>query len=353
MINIQPFGTMPDGQPVTVYQLTNGNGMRIDCLSLGAIIQRWILPDERDIVLGFDSVEAYLADNAYMGTVVGRYANRIAKGQLTVGAQHFQLPQNLGAHCLHGGTDGFHHRLWQVHIIDDSDQPSIQFSLTSPDGDQGFPGTLQASVTYHLDNDNRLSITYRGQCDKDTVFNPTQHSYFNLAGHDSGSVLDTRLQVMADHYTPADADNIPLGDLRDVTGTPFDLRQPQGLHDKVHSTHAEIRAAGGLDHNWCVNGALLSERAVRHAATAWHDASQTALRVETDMPGLQVYTGNFIGAEPLGKSRCHYQPFHGFCLETQYFPDSPNNNNFPSALLKAGKSFCSQTVYQILFSGND
>lgn len=351
MIERTQFGTMPDGQSVESYIMTNKNGISVEILTLGAIIRSWVLDDENqtDIVLGFDSVEDYLADQGYIGRTVGRYANRIENGQLSLNNSTYKLSTNLNGHCLHGGAEGFHNRLWRVTKVEENDQQlSLSLRMISEDGDQGFPGTLRTDVTFSLDQEDGLTITYEAESDADTVFNPTQHSYFNLAGHDSGTISGQSISVLSSHYTPANAQGIPTGELREVKGTPFDLNKETKLGALIQHEDLQIKVANGLDHNWCVEGFDPAKHTLQLAAIASDPENKRKLVVHTTMPGVQVYTGNFIGEEPKGKDRTTYGPYHAFCIESQFYPNSPNERGFPSPLLKAGEQFTSTTRYQIL-----
>lgn len=347
MIEQALFGTLVNGEAVTQYTLSNDSGMRVTVLSLGGIIQKWLLPDGKtDIVLGFDNVEEYLADQGYLGATVGRYANRIADGKFSLNSTPQQVSTNLDGNSLHGGEYGFHRRNWQASIISNGNEPALKLSLTSPDGDQGFPGNLDTSVTFTL-IDNTLKLEYTANCDKDTVFNPTQHSYFNLAGHQSGSILHNQIQVLAEHYTPANNKAIPTGEIRSVHGTHFDLQQFQTLNTLVNLDVEEIKQAGGLDHNWCLTGFAQPQQHPFIAAVLVDPNSGRKLTTATTMPGIQIYSGNFIGKHPIGKGGQTYDQYFGVCLETQFYPDSPNNPHFPSATLTTGQRFYSQTTYTI------
>lgn len=346
MINIEAFGQMPEGTVVHRISLTNAAGMQVDILTLGAILQRWILNDDHtDIVLGFDDVESYLADSAYIGAVAARYANRIAHARMTLEGKAFALSENLQGHCLHGGKDGFNRRIWEVVHTTPGASPSVSLGLTSEDGDQGFPGTLQAQVTYQLTEQGTLRITYAAQSDKTTVFNPTQHSYFNLCGHQSGNVGAHHVQVMASHYTPADETGIPLGEIAPVDGTVFDLRVAKPLEQLQR--HPDLSSTQGPDHNWCIDGYEHPLAKLRMAGRYHDPQSERTLTVYTDMPGMQVYNANFVPGDLRGKNGAQYGAHHGLCLETQFYPDSPNQANFPSATLAADKPFQSVTEYRL------
>lgn len=350
MIEKRVFGSMPDGQAVQAYSLTNTKGTSIEILTLGATIRSWKLAGDKtiDVVLGYDTVDDYLADQGYLGRTVGRYANRIAKGQFKLNNRKHQVSTNLQGNALHGGIDGFHNRLWQVADNQAYDSNVVCMSLYSEDGDQGFPGNLQVTVLFSLDDSNCLTIEYRAQCDQDTLFNPTQHSYFNLAGHDSGVIYDQKIKAYASFYTPADEQAIPLGDIKAVAGSAFDLSHELPFGTLIDQKDPEIRSASGLDHNWCVDGFSPDQSKMNLAAVVTEPERGRQLIMRTSMPGLQIYTGNFIGSLPIGKGKVTYSPYCGFCLESQFYPDSPNQPGFPSPVLKANTAFVSRTSYQIL-----
>ena len=353
MITQNTFGLMPNGQPVTQFTLSNAQGTSIDILSLGGIIRRWLVPtsgqEPVDIVLGFDTLQDYLADQAYLGAVVGRYANRIKHGQFSLHGKDYQVDVNQGGNCLHGGADGFHHRVWATTVVDDGDQPCLALELTSADGDQGFPGQLQAKVVYTLSNNHTLKIEYFASCDQTTVFNPTQHSYFNLAGHQSGNINSHKVQILASHFTPTDANAIPYGELAPVTDTPFDLRTPIFVRDGLAATdHQQIKYGNGYDHNWCLDDYQPELKKPFFAAMAEDTESGRQLMVNTTMPGIQLYTANYLGGQPVGKDGVAYQSNGALCFETQFYPDSPNQPHFPSATLEKGETFYAVTEYQVV-----
>lgn len=356
MINTAHFGKTPEGVSVERYSLTNQNKMQVDILTYGATIQRWMVPElvsqsgeSKDIVLGFDDLASYLKDQSYIGRTVGRYANRIALGQFKINNLPYQVSTNLGDNSLHGGSDGFSARVWTAEIMSEGLNPSIKLSLVSEDGDQGFPGKLIAQVTFTLTEANSLRIEYTAESDQDTLYNPTQHSYFNLSGHDSGSIANQVVMVNADKFTPADNESIPTGEIKDVDGSAFDLRTPQPFAQSLALNDPDIELTNGLDHNWCVNGFSTDEQGLQNhiveAAEVKDSKSGLCLTVKTSMPGIQVYTGNFIGENVTGKSGASYSSHGAFCLETQFYPDSPNQAVFPSARLKAGMNFYSLTEY--------
>jgi len=353
MLTQQTFGHMANGQEVTQFSLVNAQGMTVEILSLGGIIRRWLVADKKDtavdIVLGFATLEDYLADQSYLGTVVGRYANRIKHGKFSLHGQQYQVDVNQGGNSLHGGADGFHHRVWTTTILNQGDEPSLALELISEDGDQGFPGKLTAKVIYTLNAQNTLKIEYFASSDATTLFNPTQHSYFNLAGHQSGSIANHKVQIIASHFTPTDANAIPNGELAQVADTPFDLRTLTPVTKGLEATaHQQINYGNGYDHNWCLDGYQANLQQPFFAAMAEETVSGRKLIVNTTMPGIQLYTANYLGADPIGKNGVAYQGNGALCLETQFYPDSPNQAHFPSATLEKDQQFYSVTEYQVL-----
>jgi aldose 1-epimerase len=340
-VTSKPFGRTPQNELVTLHTLTNKKGMSVSIMDYGATIVKIIAPDRNgkfdDVVLGFDKFSPYPKLSPYFGATVGRYANRIAKGQFHFGNIQYQLPVNNGPNSLHGGLRGFDKRIWKFEQVD-SEIPAIRFSRLSPDGEEGYPGNLFASVTFSLNEDNELRISYEATTDKPTILNLTNHSYFNLSG--GGSVLDDVVTLHADAYTPVDDTLIPTGEIKSVDGTPFDFRNPTpiGLH---------IKETGGkpvgYDHNFVLNKGFFSNWNV--AAEVYDPKSGRTLEVSTDQPGIQFYTGNFLDGKVTGKGGVAYAQHTAFCLETQHFPDSPNHDNFPSVVLSPGDTFKTSTVY--------
>ncbi|MCE0496675.1 MAG: galactose mutarotase [Methylacidiphilales bacterium] len=339
----QPFGKTPHGEKVTLYTLTNKNGMSVSIMDYGATIVKIVVPDRNgkldDVALGFDHFAPYLTQTAYFGATIGRYANRIARGKFEINHTAYQVPVNNGPNSLHGGWRGFDKRIWKVEPVE-SDSPAIQFTRFSPDGEEGYPGNLFVNVTFTLTDDNQLHISYRATTDKPTVINLTNHTYFNLAGAGNGSILDHVVTLHANAFTPVDATLIPTGEIKDVAGTPWDFRTatPIGLH---------LRETGGnpigYDHNYVLTKGFFSNFGL--AAEVEDPKSGRILKVYTDQPGVQFYTGNFLDGTLIGKDGKAYRQYDGFCLETQHFPDSPNHANFPSTLLRPGDVFKSTTIY--------
>ena len=351
MIKTAHFGQLPNGQAVEQTSLINRKGMQIDILNLGGIIRRWLVPTSAatptDIVLGFDSLEDYLADQAYLGALVGRYANRIKHGQFSLDNKAYQVDVNQGGNCLHGGSDGFNRRVWHTSVINEGLNPSIRLQLISEDADQGFPGQLNAEVIYTLTEENSLRIEYKATTDHLTLYNPTQHSYFNLAGHQSGNINNHHVQMFASYFTPTDANAIPTGELLAVDNTPFDLRKMTPVMQGLASEHEQIKIGNGYDHNWCLDGFNTGAAQPTLAAIAIDETAGLTLKVFTTMPGMQLYTANYLGPEPKGKEGIAYQGNGALCFETQFYPDSPNQSHFPSAQLAPGQRFYSVTEYQL------
>jgi aldose 1-epimerase len=338
----KPFGKTPRGEPVTLYTLTNKNGMSVSLMDYGATVVKLIVPDRNgkldDVALGFDRLAPYFHQTAYFGAIVGRYANRIANGRFQFGRTIYQLPRNNGPNMLHGGLRGFDKRVWKVDPVE-SDTPAVRFSRLSPDGEEGFPGNLFVSVTYTLTDANELRISYQATTDKATIINLSHHTYFNLAGAGRGTILNHVLTLHADAFTPVDATLIPTGEIKQVEGTPWDFRTPTpiGLHLKETGGKPV-----GYDHNYVLNKGFFSDMDV--AAEVYEPKSGRTLTVTTDQPGIQFYTGNFLDGSLGGKGGI-YRQYGGFCLETQHFPDSPNHDNFPSTVLTPGQAFKSTTIY--------
>jgi aldose 1-epimerase len=337
-----------EGKPVEIVTLKNSHGMEVQAITYGAIITSIKVPDRAgriaDVVLGFDTPEKYWAEPTppYFGAVVGRYGNRIAKGKFTLDGHTYSLAINNPPNSLHGGNKGFDKHLWAVTTSETAAGSSAAFSRTSPDGEEGFPGTLQARVTYTLTEKNELIVDYHATTDKATPVNLTQHSYFNLAGEGSGTILDHVLTLDADRYTPVDATLIPTGELAPVQGTPFDFRTPTAIGARIGQKDPQLENGRGYDHNWVLNR---KGSGVQHAATVTDPKSGRTLDVATTEPGVQFYTGNFLDGTITGKGGHVYALRTALCLETQHFPDSPNHPSFPSTILRPGQSYDSRTVF--------
>ncbi|HEV7529360.1 MAG TPA: aldose epimerase family protein [Solirubrobacteraceae bacterium] len=354
-----PFGTSPDGRPVTLYTLGSGRRMAVRILNYGAVVQSIDVPDRRgrtaDVVLGFPNLNDYVNDDlrpgqqgtTYFGATVGRYANRIANGRFSVGGVTYQLPINNAPNTLHGGPLGFNTKLWQAVPSVSSKRATLTLSYTSPDGEQGFPGALTVTVTFTVTASNELRIAYQATTSRPTVLNLTNHSYFNLAGEGSGTIEGQRLMINADSYTPVDANLIPTGAISPVAGTPLDFRRATPIGARLRSDFPQMQIAHGYDHNWILKR---SRPGVTLAARAEDPRSGRVLTAYTDEPGLQVYTGNFLNGSTAGPSGRTYRQSDAFTLETQHFPDSPNEPSFPTTTLLPGQQFNSTTVYRFSVS---
>lgn len=341
-----PYGVLPSGDSVHVFTLTNANGVEVRAIDYGGIIVSLRTPDRTgalgDIVLGFDSLAGYLKSSPYFGALVGRYANRIAKGQFTLDGASYHLAVNNGPNALHGGLKGFDKVLWQAEPRRDSAGVGVVFRYTSRDGEEGYPGTLKVQVSYTLTDRNELAIDYLATTDKATPVNLTQHSYFNLAGEGSGDVLGHVLAIDADRFVPIGPTLIPTGQLSPVAGSPFDFRQGVAIGRHIEDADAQLENAGGYDHSFVINR---SGPGLVHAAHVLEPRSGRTLDVSTTEPGVQLYTGNFLDGTLTGKGGHVYRRRNAFCLETQHFPDSPNQPAFPSAILRPGAEYRSRTVY--------
>jgi aldose 1-epimerase len=340
------FDRLPDGRVVDEVTLRNDAGVEVRIMTHGATVLSLRTPDRNgepgDIVLGFDTVEPYTGRSPYLGAIVGRYGNRIAKGKFAIDGQTYTLATNDGANHLHGGTFGFDKRLWSSEPFSDADIVGVTLRYTSVDGEEGYPGTLKTDVTYSLNERSELTIDYHAITDKPTVVNLTHHSYFDLGAGRNADVLGTELMINADGYTPVDGGLIPTGEIAPVAGTPFDFRSATAIGARIDEHHPQLAAGHGYDHNWVLNR---QADGLSLAARAWDPGSGRTLDVLTTEPGLQFYSGNFLDGTLTGKSGRIYGRRSGFCLETQHFPDSPNHPDFPSTLLRPGQEYRSRTVF--------
>jgi aldose 1-epimerase len=347
----QPYGTTATGSDVTEYTLTNANGLEVKIITYGGIITSIRLPDRAqqmaNVVLGFGSLEEYETKSPYLGCITGRYANRIGGGKFTLDGTDYQLDLNNGPATLHGGLKGFDKVVWAVmREIAGPDGTGIELHYVSPDGDQHFPGALDTYVTYLLNDRNELRIHYRATTDKPTIVNLTNHTLWNLGGEGSGGIEDHVLQVNAPQYTPVDKAAIPTGELADVGGTPFDFRTPKPLAEGMRANHAQIALGKGYDHNWVLAQPAAGGGELIQAATLRHPASGRVLEVWTTEPGIQVYSGNFLDGSLYGPSGRAYRQGDGLALETQHYPDSPNQPQFPSTVLRPGETYDTTTVFK-------
>ena len=336
-----PFGRTPAGEPVDIYTLSNAAGLEARVMTYGATVVSVKAPDKAgkkaDVLLGFDSLDGYLKEHPYMGAVVGRYANRIAKGQFALNGKTYKLAVNNGPNALHGGLRGFDKRVWTA----EAKAESVVLRYSSAAGEEGYPGKLDVTVTYTLTPANELRLDYRAAADQDTVANLTNHAYFNLSGEPT--ILNHLVKLEADRFTPIDAGLIPTGEIRSVAGTPFDFRRETAVGTRIDAKDEQITFGKGYDHNWVLNG---SPGTLRKAAEVYSPRSGRLLTVSTTEPGVQFYTGNFLDGSLTGKNGRKYVQRSGLCLETQHYPNSPNQPTFPSTVIKKGVPMQSTTVWQ-------
>ena len=346
-ITSSPWGETGDGTPVRRYTLKNSHGMTVRILSYGGIIQSLQVPDrpgrKANVVLGFDNLEDYIDKSPYFGATIGRYANRLANATFTLDGKTYRLPANDGPNTLHGGTKGFDKVVWSAAPFTTRNSAGVVLRHVSPNGDMGFPGTLTTQVTYTLNQKNQLRMDYRATTDAPTVINLTNHAYFNLAGEGSGDIYDHRLKIWAKSYTPVNKTLIPTGEIARVAGTPFDFRKSTAIGKRTRQGNQQLVYGRGYDHNWVLDRAPGNK--LQRAARARDPRSGRVLTVLTTEPGLQFYSGNFLDSTLVGTSGRMYRQGDAFTLETQHYPDSPNQPSFPSTVLRPGGQFASSTIY--------
>jgi aldose 1-epimerase len=345
-VNRTAFGRTPDGTAVDIFTLTNANGIEARIMSYGGILVSLRVPDRNgrldDVVLGYDDLDGYIRNNSpYFGALIGRYANRIAKGRFTLDGATYSLATNNAPNHLHGGLKGFDKVVWHGEELRNPAAVGVVFTYTSKDGEEGYPGNVAARVTYSLNDRNELSVDYQATTDKATPVNLTHHSYFNLAGDGNCGILEHELTINADRYTPIDATSIPTGVLAPVETTPFDFRTPAKIGSRINEDHEQLRNGRGYDHNYVLNR---PDAGLVAAARVVEPISGRVLEVSTTEPGIQFYTGNFLDGIK-GKSGHVYPARCGFCLESQHFPDSPNRPEFPTTILRPGEQYQSRTVF--------
>jgi aldose 1-epimerase len=341
-----PYGTLPDGQQVQIYTLKNKNGLALQVINYGGIVTSLTTPDKNgtleDIALGYDSLSGYLKETPYFGALVGRYGNRIAKGEFKLDGKKYTIAKNNNGQHLHGGLKGFDKVFWNIEEVPSSEGAAIRLTYTSKDMEEGYPGTLSTEVLYTLTDNNEWKIDYKATTDKKTVVNLTQHSYFNLTGNAKRDILDHEVTLHADKFIPVDKVLIPTGELKDVTNTPFDFRTGIAIGSRIANKDPQLEAGGGYDHCWVLSGS----DSLKQAATVYEPTTGRILDVWTTEPGIQFYSGNFLDGSLIGKGGVAYKHRFGLALETEHFPDSPNKPSFPSVVLNPGETYSTHTVYK-------
>jgi aldose 1-epimerase len=346
-ITKQSFGKTDAGENVDLYTLRNTHGVEATITNYGGIVVSLKVPDRNgkfdDVVLGFKDLDNYLKPGPYFGALIGRYGNRIAKGRFTLNGVEYKLAVNNGENHLHGGIKGFDKVVWTGKEMKTRSGPALSLTYLSKDGEEGYPGNLTVNVVYTLTNNNELKIDYSATTDKDTVTNLTHHSYFNLAGEGNGDILNTRVTINSNRFVPTDAGSIPVGELKKISGTPFDFLTAHAIGERINQDDEQLKFGSGYDHTWVINGRM---GVMRLAATAYDPTSGRVMQVWTTEPGMQFYTGNFLDGTLTGKAGKPYPRRSGFCFETQHYPDSPNQPSFPTTTLKKGATYKSTTIYR-------
>ncbi len=346
MVKKELFGKLSDGREAYLFTLKNAAGMTVRITNFGATVVSILVPDRdgkfADVVLGYDSLGSYVDGTVYFGGIVGRYANRIAGGKFKLDGKTYQVTVNDGLNCLHGGKIGFNKVLWTAEPLEGKD-PAVKFAYVSKDGEEGFPGTVTVTATYTLTKDNAIRIDYTGMTDKTTILNVCNHSYFNLTGDPTKTILNHDLMINADRFTPVDSNLIPTGKLASVSNTPFDFRKMTQVGARINDDNDQLKMCKGYDLNWVLNGYT---KKVRKAAELYDPSTGRVMDVLTDQPGIQFYSGNFLNGSDVGKNGIKYEYRTGLALETQLYPDSPNEPKFPSATLKPGQKYKTTTIYK-------
>ncbi|NLK21617.1 MAG: galactose mutarotase [Epulopiscium sp.] len=341
------FGKNEDGKEIFLFRLTNSKKMEVEITNYGGIIVSIFVPDKNgkidDVTLGFDNLDSYLNKNPFFGALVGRHANRIEKGKFTLNEKTYYVVKNDGDNHLHGGVKGFDKQIWEPKIIEIDNGESLELTYLSKDGEENYPGNLKVRVTYTLNEENELKIDYYAISDKDTVVNLTNHAYFNLKGHGSGDILDHELMINSDRFTVINDECIPIGQFRDVKGTPMDFTSLTPIRKGIFSEDEQVKCGKGYDHNWVLN---VNGKVPEKAGELFEPSSGRLMEFFTTKPGVQFYSGNFIEDCPTGKDGVEYGRRAGLCLETQYFPNALNHEHFPSPILRAGEEYKHITIYK-------
>lgn len=343
----EDYGVLDNGILIKQYIFENDNQMKVKIINYGAIVVSIEVPDKNgkinDVVLGYDSIDGYVQDPSYFGAIVGRVGNRISKGKFSLDGKDYALAINNNENHLHGGIEGFNKKVWTPEITELNGLPALKLTYLSPDGEEGYPGNLNLEVTYTISNKNELIIDYFGTTDKATILNPTNHSYFNLSGEGNGDILDHVLKINADYFTPVDKGLIPLGNHESVLGTPMDFLKPKKIGERINNDDNQLKVGLGYDHNWVFNN---WDGTLKLGVTLFEPESGRFMEVFTTEPGVQFYSGNFLDGTNIGKNQKAYQYRSALCLETDHFPDSQNNSNFPSVVLRPGEEYKQKTIYQ-------
>ena len=343
----EDYGVLDNGILIKQYIFENDNQMKVKIINYGAIVVSIEVPDKNgkinDVVLGYDSIDGYVQDPSYFGAIVGRVGNRISKGKFSLDGKDYALAINNNENHLHGGIQGFNKKVWTPEITESNGLPALKLTYLSPDGEEGYPGNLNLEVTYTISNKNELIIDYFGTTDKATILNPTNHSYFNLSGEGNGDILDHVLKINADYFTPVDKGLIPLGNHKSVLGTPMDFLKPKKIGERINNDDNQLKVGLGYDHNWVFNN---WDGTLKLGVTLFEPESGRFMEVFTTEPGVQFYSGNFLDGTNIGKNQKAYQYRSALCLETDHFPDSQNNSNFPSVVLRPGEEYKQKTIYQ-------
>jgi aldose 1-epimerase len=348
-IESKPYGALPDGQTVQLFVLENGKGMKAEITNYGGIVTSLYIPDRNgaivDVVLGYDHLSDYLKSSPYFGSLVGRFGNRIAGAKFTLDGVAYKLAVNNGPNHLHGGLVGFDKVVWGAEPVKTASAVGLKLTYLSKDGEEGYPGNLNATVTYWLTASNELKIEYQAQTNKATIVNLTHHGYFNLAGQGQGDILNHEMMINAGRFTPVNTDLIPIGELRPVKDSPMDFTTPWTIGARINADDEQVRCGGGYDHNFVLNH---TSGELGLAARVSEPSSGRVMEVYTTEPGLQFYTGNFLDGTLTGKGGKIYKKRYGFCLESQHFPDSPNQPDYPSVVLRPGQTYRQTTIYKFL-----